>query len=269
VQELARILTGVGINASDNTPKLKAEWQPLYVRNGAFEFNPARHDFGAKTLLNKSFTGNGMNEIEAAVDWLVSQPACAQFISDKLALYFLGQAPSPSLSKQLAKTFMHTQGDIPAVLKDLFDSREFNASLNHEFKDPMHYVVSAVRLAYDGKLIANTHPIVNWLNALGEPLFGRQTPDGYPLLENNWNSSGQLSRRFEIARSIGSGNAGLFDPENGVAATGTGFPQLQSRFYFAAIEPTLSATTRTALDQAASQAEWNTYLLASPEFNYR
>jgi len=33
----------------------------------------------------------------------------------------------------------------------------------------------------------------------GELPFGRPTPDGYPLTELAWASSGQMSRRFEIA----------------------------------------------------------------------
>lgn len=269
VQELARILTGVGINTNDNEPKLKAEWQHLYTHQGAFEFNPARHDFGKKTLLGKSFEGGGMDEVESAVDWLVAQPACARFISHKLALYFLGTEPSAKLADKLAKSFEHSHGNIPTVLRTLFESREFEDSLGKEFKDPMHFAVSAVRLAYDGKTIINTHPLMNWLGALGEPLYSRLTPDGYPLTEASWASSGQMGKRFEIARAISSGNAGLFDPEDGSAAASTGFPQLAGHTFFNAIEPMLSTSTRTALDQAASQLEWNTYLLSSPDFNYR
>jgi uncharacterized protein (DUF1800 family) len=269
VQELARILTGVGINASDNTPNLKPEWRPLYAHQGAFEFNPARHDFGKKILLGKTFENGGMDEVEAAVDWLVEQPACAHFVSRKLALYFLGTEPSSQLQAKLTKSFQHSHGNITDLLRTLFDSHEFTASLGKQFKDPMHYVVSAIRFAYDGKAIVNTHPVMNWLNALGEPLYGRQTPDGYPLTEVNWASSGQMSKRFEIARAIGSGNAGLFDPEDGSPSTSTGFPQLASHTYFEIMQPMLSGTTKAALDQAASQVEWNTYLLSSPEFNYR
>jgi len=151
----------------------------------------------------------------------------------------------------------------------MFDAPEFEASLARKFKDPMHYVVSTLRLAYDGKPIENTHPVLNWLNALGEPPFGRQTPDGYPLTEAGWASSGQISRRFEIARAIGSGNAGLFEPEDGGPANTTGFPQLSTRLYFTAVEPFLSANARNALAHAGSQLEWNTFLLASPDFNYR
>lgn len=269
VQELARVLTGVGINAGQNTPKLKPEWQALYRREGAFEFNPARHDFGAKTLLGKSIAGGGFDEVEHVVDLLVSQPACARFISRQLAYYFLGSEPSPALLAQLSKSFDRSHGEIAAVLRTLFDSHEFNASLGKQFKDPMHYVISMMRTAYDGQIIVNAHPIINWLNALGEPLYGRQSPDGYPLDEASWSSSGQLSKRFEIARSVASGNAGLFEPEDGTPPTHTGFPKLSSLFFFEYLEPQLSDATKAGLSKASSQQEWNTFLLASPDFNYR
>jgi len=269
VEELARVLTGAGINATDKTPQLKPAWQNLYRRIGAFEFNPARHDFGAKTLLGHELKGGGLDEIEHAVDLLIAQPACAEFVSGRLAEYFLGAPPSKKLLSQLAKTFDRTNGDIAAVLRTLFDSREFADSLGKQFKDPMHYVTSTLRVAYEGKPILNTRPVVNWLNALGEPLYGRQTPDGYPLDEASWASSGQMSKRFEIARAIGSSSAGLFDPPDEPDAKRPAFPQIASRFYFDNIEKLLGARTKAALDQAVSQAEWNTYLLSSPELNYR
>ena len=132
----------------------------------------------------------------------------------------------------------------------------------------MRFVVSSVRFAYDGRPISNVKPMLNWLNSLGEAPYGRQTPDGYPASELNWASSGQLRRRFEIARAIGSGNAGLFDAEQGTSAGATGFPQLSNRLYFEAVEPFLLAKTKDALGRANSQQEWNTFLLSSPEFSY-
>jgi uncharacterized protein (DUF1800 family) len=267
VQQLARVLTGVGVNAG-NPPKLKPEWQRLYVHDGAFEFNPARHDFGSKSLLGHTIEGKGLGEVEDAVNLIVHQPACARFISRQLAIYFVADNPPPQLIERMAQTFMRTDGDIAAVLHTLFLAREFNAALGGKFKDPMRFVVSAVRFAYDGRPISNTHPLLNWLNGLGEAPFGRQTPDGYPLTELDWASSGQMSRRFEIARLIGSGNAALFDPEDGGAATVGGFPQLSNRLYFEAVEPFLAAHTRDALNRANSQQEWNTFLLSSPDFSY-
>jgi uncharacterized protein (DUF1800 family) len=267
VQQLARVLTGSGINVGD-PPKLRPEWQRLYRRVGAFEFNPARHDFGAKVLLGSTIEGQGFAEVEDAVTLIVKQPACARFISRRLASYFVADNPSPQLVLHMAQTFLRTDGDIAAVLRTMFLAREFNASLGSKFKDPMRFVTSAVRFAYDGRFITNTRPMLNWLNGLGEAPFGHQTPDGYPMAELSWASSGQMSRRLEIARVIGSGNAGLFDPEAGAAAVTTGFPQLSNRLYFEAVEPFLSARTRDALQRASSQQEWNTFLLASPDFNY-
>jgi uncharacterized protein (DUF1800 family) len=267
VQELARVLTGVGVNAGE-APKLKPELQRFYVRSGAFEFNPARHDFGAKTLLGHPIAGQGFGEVEYAVGLIVSQPACARFVSRQLAIYFVADDPSPALVERMAQTFMHTDGEIAAVLHELFMSREFTAALGGKFKDPTRYVVSAIRFAYDGRPISNTRPVLNWLNGLGEAPYGRQTPDGYPLTELGWASSGQMSRRFEIARAIGAGNAGLFDPEEGAAAGAAGFPQLSNRLYFQAVEPFLAAHTKEALNRANSQQEWNTFLLSSPEFSY-
>ena len=267
VQQLARVLTGVGINTGA-APHLRREWQGSYVRHGAFEFNPARHDFGAKTLLGQRIDGEGFAEVERAVTLIVRRPACAHFISRELATYFAGDTPPTELIDAMAGTFRRTDGDIAATLRTLFLSRQLTALPASKFKDPMRYVLSAVRLAYDGRTITNTRPLLDWLNALGEAPFGRATPDGYPLTGPGWESPGQMSRRFEIARAIGSGNVHLFDAEDTGAATTNRFPQLSNRLYYEAIEPFLAANTRAALERAGSPQEWNTFLLASPEMNY-
>ena len=67
VQQLARVLTGVGVNAGA-APHLKPEWQALYVRRGAFEFNPARHDFTPKVLLGQRGRRPGLCRSRAGGD---------------------------------------------------------------------------------------------------------------------------------------------------------------------------------------------------------
>ncbi len=267
VQQLARVLTAVGIGTGD-PPRLKSAWQKLYRRDGAFEFNPARHDFGDKVLLGRTIKGRGFEEVDEAVGLIVSRPACARFISSELARYFVADDPPASLIDRMTRTFMRTDGDIREVLREMLLSPELDAALGGKFKDPMRFVVSSVRFAYDGRTISNIRPMLNWLNGLGEAPFGRPTPDGYPLTELSWASSGQMSRRFEIARAIGSGSAGLFDAQDGVVPGGGGFPQLSNRLYYEAVEPFLAPGVRSALARANSQQEWNTFLLASPDFNY-
>ena len=269
VQELARILTGVGIRLNDERPNLRREWQPLYVRRGIFEFNPARHDFGDKQFLGHTIRGRGLDEVYEALDLLARHPATAHFISEKLARYFVSDTPPPALVNAMAKRFLESDGDIRQVLRVALTSPDFARSGGNKFKDPIHYVVSSVRLAYDQKMILNAAPLQNWLNRLGEPLYGRQTPDGYPLVATAWNSAGQMTTRFEIAKAIGNGSAGLFKSDAPDAVERPAFPLLSNPAFFRHIQPKLSSTTRLALEQANSPQEWNCFLLASPEMMYR
>jgi uncharacterized protein (DUF1800 family) len=266
VQALARILTGAGIDLNPEDPKLKPELQPLLVRDGAFEFNPARHDFGDKVFLGKTIRGRGFAEIEQALDILCSNPATAQHISREIAIYFVSDDPPKALTDRMAQTFMRTHGDIASILDTLFHSPEFAAAEGTRFKDPVRYVLSAVRLAYDVKVILNTGPILNWLNRLAEGLYNHQTPDGYAMVSSAWDSSGQMMTRFEIARQIGSNSSGLFKLPGPNGVEEPAFPLLQNGLYFDAMQSTLSATTRAALDKATSPQDWNTLFLSSPEF---
>ena len=266
VQELARILTGLGVNETENKPKLGPALELKYIRDGAFEFNPNRHDFGIKMFLGHEIKGRGLPEIDEAVDILARHPSTARFIAKKLAVFFVADDPPPALVERMAETFRKTDGDIAAVLEAAFGSPEFDASLGTKLKDPMHYVVSAVRLAYDNKPILNPQPMRNWLNRMAEPLYGHETPDGYPLTQAAWAGPGAMATRFEIARVIGSGSAGLFKPDAPDAMERPAFPRIAGPLYFDAIGPTLATATSRSLDQAVSPQDWNTLFLSSPDF---
>jgi len=169
----------------------------------------------------------------------------------------------------MVKAFERSDGDIAAVLQVLFGAPEFMQTQQQKFKDPVRFVISAVRLAYDTKPVLNVSPMLSWINRMGEPLYGRQTPDGYSLQSAAWASPGQLTTRFEIAKAIGSGTAGLFKTEGPQPQERPAFPQLANALYYRSIAKTLSPTTQQALDQANSAQEWNTFLLASPEMMRR
>jgi uncharacterized protein (DUF1800 family) len=269
VQELARILTGVGVNAGGTSPNVKKELQGQYLKQGMFEFNPNRHDYGSKEFLGQPVRGRGLAEVDEALDRLAKHPSTARYVSRKLAVYFIADEPPPDLVEKMSASFLSSGGDIAATLRTLFMSDEFRQSLAHKFKDPVHYVVSAVRLAYDDKVILNAGPMLNWLNRMGEPLYGRQTPDGYPLTQSGWASPGQMTTRFEIAKAIGSGNAGLFKTDGPQAQERAAFPQLANALYYQSLQQTLAPATRQVLDQATSPQEWNTFLLSSPELMHR
>jgi uncharacterized protein (DUF1800 family) len=268
VEALAKILTGVGIDLKPEDPKLKPELQSQLVREGAFEFNPARHDYSDKVLLGHTIKGQGLVEVDQAVDILVHHPATAAHLSRQIATYFVSDNPPDSLVQKMAQAFKTSDGDIAAVLSAMVHAPEFSASLKPgaRFKDPVEYVFSAVRLAYDDKVILNTAPIQGWLNRMGEGLFNHETPDGYSMASASWNGPGQMMVRFEIARSIGSGSAGLFKPDVPNAADLPAFPLIQNALYFNGLKQTLGPSTLAALDKAISPQDWNTLYLSSPEF---
>lgn len=268
VQELARVLTGLGVNLTDAKPKLKPAQEAQYRREGLTEFNPARHDFGDKTLLGLTVKGEGYAELDHVLDLLARHPGTARFVCAKLAQYFVADEPPPALVARMAERWQQSDGRISEVLRAMVASPEFEASLGHKFKDPTHYVVSAVRLAYADKVVLNTGPMIGWLYRLGQAPYNRQTPDGYPLDENAWAGPGQMTTRFEIARAIGSGSAGLFKVE-GEPKDRPAFPQLAQPLYYEGIAPRLAPATQQALAAATSPQEWNTYLLASPDFMHR
>jgi uncharacterized protein (DUF1800 family) len=266
VEALARILTGVGIDLKPEDPKLRPEHAADFRRDGLFVFNPNRHDYGDKVFLGTRIQGRGWPEIEQAVDLIARNPATATNVTRALATYFLGQPPDDALVARLAAIFGRTDGDIAAVTEALVREPAFTAERGGAFKDPVRYVFSALRMAYDARVIRNAGPVLGWLNRLGEGLFNRSTPDGYPLDAAAWSGPGQLATRFEIARQIGSGSAGLFKPALPDAAEEPAFPVLANGLYFSALSGTLSAATRAALAQAVSPQDWNTLYLASPEF---
>jgi uncharacterized protein (DUF1800 family) len=230
VEALARVLTGVGIDLKPEDPKLKPELQSQLVREGTFEFNPARHDYGDKTFLGHQIKGRGFAEVDEALDILCRHPATATHLSRQIAIYFVADNPPQTLVQRMAQTFKATDGDIAAVLSTMVHAPEFMASLKPgtKFNDPLQYVLSAVRLAYDDKVIVNTLPIQNWLNRLAEGLFNHDTPDGYSMTSASWNGPGQMMIRFEIARQIRSGSSGLFKPDMPNAVDQPAFPLIQN-----------------------------------------
>ena len=270
IQELARILTGTGITTRTDTPKLKPDLQPQYVRTGLFEFNPARHDYGDKIFLGHAIKGSGQAELDEAMDIIGRNPATANRLSRQIAAFFVGDNPPDTVVAAMSDTYQKTDGDIAAVLFTLFHSQAFSSSdlTAKRFKDPVHYMFSALRLAYDDRVILNTAPAQNWLNRMAQGLYNKETPDGYPAGEAAWNGPGALAVRFEVARQIGSGSAGLFKPDAPGATDQPGFPQLQNALYFDRVRASLTSSTKAALSRAISPQDWNTLYLASPEFMY-
>ena len=263
VQELARVLTGLSVELVPRASR-GGKLAPQPVGDSVATFFPARHDFGNKVLLGQTIRGSGFDEVKQAVDLLTRSPQCARFVSQRIAEYFVSDKPPKELVDAMAHRFENTDGDIADVLRTMFDSNAMQASLGTKFKDPMHFVVSALRFAYDGSTNMDADIAVNWLNTQSELPFGHQSPDGYALTEAGWASSGQMSKRFDIARAIGAGRADKVGVD-----TKQKPPELAGSLFVRTMMPFMSQNSLAALEKAKTPVEWNTFFLSSPEFNYR
>lgn len=177
-----------------------------------FMFYGKRHDFSDKTFLGREIEGRGIGEGDQALDILARSPATANHLSYKLAQYFVADNPPPALVKRLAARYLLSGGNIRDVLETMFISAEFWDQRNYgnKFKTPYEYVISAVRAS--GAEVLNVNPLAGTMAALGMPLYGCQTPDGYKNTCEAWLNPDAMMLRLSFATGLGKGHLQLAHP---------------------------------------------------------
>jgi uncharacterized protein (DUF1800 family) len=108
-----------------------------------FVIRSDRHDDGVKTILGKSGNFSG----EDAVDILLDQKACAEFISRKLYRFLVREDLTPDLNAKIAAELRDASYELKPLLKTIFLSRDFysRASFATQIKSPAQYVLSTYR----------------------------------------------------------------------------------------------------------------------------
>ncbi len=127
VQEAARAFTG---------------W---FVVNDRFEEVPRHHDDGAKTVMGE--TGNWAGDDIPRI--LLKQPACAEFICQKLFRHFVSAmgAPSPRLIAPLAKAFRESGHQVARPVEMILRSNLFfDATVRRKLvKSPVEFAIGTIR----------------------------------------------------------------------------------------------------------------------------
>ena len=214
VTELSRVLTG---------------WTIAQPEDGAkFQFDPRRHDPGMKTVLGEKFYEAGMDEGLRALDAIAHNPATAHFISKSIAVRFISDDPPESVVKRMAATFLSTDGDIREVLRAMLKSPEFWSPKVYraKFKTPLEFLVSAVRAT--GANVMAADPLVQSLNAMGMRPYGMESPAGYSMKAETWQTEGAVLSRINFATLLTQGKLpGVqFEPGNVVTLGLLASPEL-------------------------------------------
>lgn len=188
VQAVARCLTGWTVDQDG-------------LFRGTQRFEPADHDDGPKHIFGRIIPGGGgARDVEQLHALLLEHPALPEFLARKLARRLLGQDPAPQLVARAAAAFSAGGLEIKPLLRVLLESPEF-AAAPRRFKRPLHLVAGALRQL--GAECDGGPAIQATLAAMGQPLFGWSTPDGFPEHDAAWSNNLLPRWRFalELARN--------------------------------------------------------------------
>jgi hypothetical protein len=170
-----------------------------------FVFDERRHEPGSKVVLGRTIHEDGVKEGLEVLHMLATSSATAHFISQKLAVRFVGDTPPPALVDRMAAVFLGSHGDIRQVLIAMWNSPEFWSPevYRAKVKTPEEFVISAVRAS--GAQMNNPAALVAAIGKLGMPLYGMQTPNGYGWKEEDWVNTGALVSRMNFALIFSAG----------------------------------------------------------------
>ena len=188
VRALARMLTGWTVDPKSPT---------------GFRFAAGQHDTTPKTFLGHAVSATGEAEGVEAIRRLARHPATAQRVALRLAQWFVADEPDPVLVKRMADRFLHTQGDLMAVMTVLADSTETWERQVRLFKTPMDYACSALAMLPRPAPLPLLRQAHQFLKASGQPLNEWSTPDGYKTDAKTWLSPEALTLRADLAMAVG------------------------------------------------------------------
>jgi uncharacterized protein (DUF1800 family) len=169
----------------------------------------------------------------------------------------------------MALTFTKTDGDLRAVMETMLQSPEFfsEGAWQARVKSPLEMAAGTIRAL--GGEVTDAWALVQWIANMGETLYGKTEPNGYPDLAETWLSAAGLTARMNFAAIVASGQM------PGVEADTSRWNGIDSEAIARALlgrEPskqTLDAIAAGLEGEDASPAVIASLVLGSPDFQRR
>ncbi|TPL91192.1 DUF1800 family protein [Mesorhizobium sp. B2-3-12] len=219
---------------------------------GSSVFNANAHEPGDAVLLGKTYPAGGVGQAEAALNDIAIHPATAQHIATQLARHFISDDPPAAAVARLAKVFLKNSGNLRALAAALIGMPEAWSTPLAKMRSPFDYVAAIRRAGGPGP--NDPGQSLNWLNALGEPLWQPPGPNGFSDQGDNWASAEGMKIRLDIAWQAAQQVKDIGNPNDMLDAV---------------IGPSASPETRQAVSRAESKQQGLALLLMAPEFQRR
>ncbi|MFI5493701.1 DUF1800 domain-containing protein [Actinoplanes sp. NPDC051859] len=194
VKAAARLLTGLSVGST-----------------GEYAYSTAKHATGAVSILGFAHA-NASTDGEAAalafLDYLAQHPKTAERIATKLCVRFVADEAPASLVTKLAEIYLANDTAITPVLKALFTSAEFAASVGQKVRTPFEDLVATVRalgLGPEKAGVAALDALYNNLVNAGNAPFRWAPPNGYPDVAAAWASPSAFLMRCNSHLNLAAG----------------------------------------------------------------
>jgi len=235
-----------------------------------FQFNPGVHDRKEKLVLGHLLpAGQGEQDGLDVIEILAHHPSTARFISKELAQRFVADDPPQALIDRMAATFTKTDGDLRAVMTTMFSSTEFlsEGAWQAKMKSPLEMVVSAVRALNVDAI--EVQPFAERIANIGEPLYGKVEPTGYPNTGESWNSNAGVLGRINFAIALTSGQFAGIKPDVSRFNFKTPAAVAEELLGIAPSQETIAAIEKSVEGKEATPSMIAATVLGSPEFQRR
>jgi len=197
VYESARALTGWRVDDDIY------EYEDGVEKTGRFLYYKPWHDRFNKLILGRYIPADqeDMKDGRDVLDLLAYHPGTARFISRKLARRFISDNPPDSVVAAAASVFIehrNSPDQLKRVVETILLSPEFKQTWGAKIKRPIEAAISMMR-AVNADFTKLPGGIPWMCSLMGQAMFERRPPDGYPDSKEAWANTMSLLYRWNFA----------------------------------------------------------------------
>lgn len=208
-RELLELHTlGVGNHTQEDVLNVTTILTGMVATTGyTMTFDPNQHQNGTVRVGSWSNANVGGSAaacsatLNSLIDYLAMHPATAKRLATRLAIHYVSDNPPAALVDRLANIYLKNDTAIGPVVKTLFTSPEFNASVGQKIRRPQSIAASIMATSQRVPNEANMLPygtgpgqgrgnsfaeIDRLIAQAGHAPYSRTFPDGFPLENRQW-----------------------------------------------------------------------------------